>query len=118
MNILIQQGDVLLKKVGTQGVFENEYKEIPTDAKKVSGNLLYKGELNSHALFDGEFEMFDYDNVRFVRVIKETTLDHVKDHNSRVRAEHHSQKIEPGDYFLDIVLEYDHLKEESRRIVD
>lgn len=114
------QGDCILKKVGIFDVFEKEYAEIPKQAKEVKTNLLLKGDTNSHALYGGEFQILEHDSVLFVNVTKETTLDHVKDHNALTpqHAEHHAQTIEVGQYFVAPLMEYDHLKEESRRVID
>lgn len=115
-----QQGDVLLKKIGIYDVFQKEYSEIPKEAKPVKTNLVLKGQTNSHALYGGEFEILEHDGVLFIDVKAETTLDHVKDHNSLnpEHAEHHAQKIEVGQYFVSPLYEFDHLKEESRRVID
>lgn len=119
-NLFYAQGDCLLKKVGIFDVFTVEHAEIPKDAKPVSGNLLLKGQTNSHALYGGEFQLLDHNGTLFVDVKKPTTLDHVKDHNSLapIHAEHHAQEIEAGQYFVSPLMEYDHLKEESRRVID
>jgi len=76
---LSQQGDCLVKKVGTFDIFEKEYAAIPKDAKETNSNVVLKGELNSHALYGGEFTVYDHDGVTFLKVIKPTVLDHVKD---------------------------------------
>ena len=119
-NLIIQQGDVILKKVGNFGVFEIEHSEIPTLAKEVKGNLLLKGQTNSHALYGGKFRLLQHENTLFVDVQEPTVLDHVKDHNSLnpEHAEHHAQTIEVGQYFLAPLMEYDHLLEESRQVID
>ena len=119
-NLIYQQGDVILKAIGTFGIFEKEYAKIPEDAKEVQGNLLLKGTINSHALYGGGFVLSEKDGVLFLDVIEPTTLDHVKDHRveSPEHAEHHAQVIDVGQYFLSPLMEYDHLKEESRRVVD
>lgn len=118
-NVVYQQGDCLLKKVGIHNVFQQEFESIPLDAQMIKTNLVLKGEMNSHALYGGKFEILKKNEVTFVRVLEETELDHVKDHSvGRDHAEHHAQRIAPGEYFVDQVLEYDHLKEESRRIID
>lgn len=119
-NLIYQQGDLILKAVGNFGIFEKEYSEIPNDAKKVKGNLLLKGQTNSHALYGGEFVLSEKDGVLFLEVIEPTVLDHVKDHNAALpeHAEHHAQTIEVGKYFVAPLLEYDHLLEESRRVID
>lgn len=112
------QGDCLIKKCGTNGVFKKEHKTIPSDAKKIDGNLVLKGQQNSHALYFGDFQLWEKDNVLFIEVKTPCVLDHVKDHKFQVRAEHHAQWIPVGKYFHDGILEYDHILEESRRVVD
>lgn len=114
----LQQGDVILKKCGIYGYFENEYSSIPDLAKPVSGNILLKGQTNSHALYGGKFQLFELDGQKFLRVEETAILDHVKDTVSNQRAEHHAQYVPPGEYFLDELLEFDHIKEESRRVID
>ncbi len=118
--LIIQQGDCLLKRCGEYGYFKVEHKEIPKEAKRVRGNLLLKGTTNSHALYGGKFELKSHNGVLFLNVIKETKLDHVKDHrvSKPKHAEHHAQKIEVGQYFLDGVMEYDHQQNEKRQVID
>ena len=120
MKHMIQQGDCLIKKCGVVGIFKKEFNSIPTEAKKVKGNLVLKGTTNSHALYGGKFELLTYEGTLFIKVIKETKLDHVKDHRTTKskHAEHHAIKIEPGEYFFDGVMEYDHMKNERRQVID
>lgn len=112
------QGDCLIKKCGSFGVFEVEHPAIPKDAKEVKGNLVLKGQTNSHALYFGEFKLYQSGETLFIDVLTPTILDHVKDHAHQVRAEHHAQWIPVGEYFHDGILEYDHIKQESRRVID
>lgn len=115
-----QQGDCLIKKIGAFGVFKKEFSEIPKDAKKIKGNLVLKGQTNSHALYGGKFQLFQKDDILFIRVIEPTVLDHVKDHLTKkaVKAEHHAQWIPVGDYFHTGVLERDHIRNETRQVID
>ncbi len=115
-----QQGDVLLKKCGKFGIFNVEHESIPKDAIKIAGNLILKGQTNSHALYNGEFQLYKSGETLFVRVDKATILDHVKDHTKKKmeKAEHHAQWIPSGEYFVDGVMEFDHLKEEARQVID
>lgn len=114
-----QQGDCIIKKCGKFDVFEVEHESIPSDAALRQGHLILKGQTNSHALYGGKFQLLEKDNVLFINVDEATVLDHVKDHNgARESAEHHAQWIPKGQYFFDGVLEYDHIKEESRQVVD
>jgi hypothetical protein len=116
---MTQQGDAIIKQCGHFGVFETEHSSIPKDATPKAGNLVLKGMTNSHALYGGKFQLLEKDNVLFIRVDEATVLDHVKDHNhGQERAEHHGQWIPPGEYFFDGVMEYDHIKEESRQVID
>lgn len=114
-----QQGDCLIKKCGVFGIFEKEFEGIPNDAKERPGNLVLKGQTNSHALYGGKFKLLEKDDVLFIKVEEATVLDHVKDHKAnRESAEHHAQWIPAGEYFFDGVMERDHLKEESRQVID
>lgn len=115
---LTSQGDCLIKKIGTKGVFETEYAKIPEEAVEVKDSLVLKGMSNSHALFGGAFKVFDYEGVKFIKVVETTVLDHVKDMQTKAHAEHHAQYIPPGEYFVDAIMEYDHVKKESRRVID
>lgn len=114
----IMQGDCILKKCGVYGIFEEEHDSIPKIAEPVSGNLLLKGSSNSHALYGGKFQILKLKDQIFLRVDETTVLDHVKDIKSNAKAEHHAQYVPPGEYFISELLEYDHLKEESRRVID
>ena len=118
--ILIQQGDCILKKCGITGVFKDEFQAIPKTAKKVTGNLILKGTTNSHALYGGKFQLYKDGERLFVDVKKACELDHVQDHRAKKpkHAEHHSQVIPVGQWFVDELLEYDHMLEESRRVID
>lgn len=121
MDKLIQQGDVIIKKCGVTGFFKDEQQDIPSTAKKVKGNLVLKGNTNSHALYGGKFQLYKDDKgVLFIEVTKETKLDHVKDHKvARPKhAEHHAIKIPPGKYFFSPVMEFDHQKNEARQVID
>lgn len=113
-----QQGDCLVKKCGTKGVFKVEYEKIPTDAKRLQSKVILQGRNNSHAIVAGEVELFEKEGRIFLWVKETATLDHVKDMKSLAHAEHHAQQIPPGEYFIDAVMEFDHLKEESRPVID
>lgn len=119
-NIIYQQGDVILKKCGVKGYFSIEHDDIPKKAKKIKGNLLLKGNTNSHALYGGKFQLYTNDGTTFLEVTKETKLDHVQDHKALKpkHAEHHAQKIAVGKYFLSTVMEFDHQKNEARQVID
>jgi hypothetical protein len=113
------QGDCLIKKCGKFGVFKTEHASIPKGTTPREGHLVLKGQTNSHALYGGKFNLMEKDGTLFIQVKEATVLDHVKDHSGpRESAEHHAQWIPPGDYFFDGILEYDHIKEESRQVID
>lgn len=120
MKYYIQQGDVIIKKCGEFGVFATEHAVVPQQAKKVKGNLVLKGQTNSHALYGGEFQLLTHEGTLFLDVKRETKLDHVQDHRALKpkHAEHHAIKIPKGQYFLSPLMEYDHMKEESRVVID
>lgn len=118
--IIIQQGDAILKKCGVTGIFKDEFASIPNTAKKIAGNLVLKGTTNSHALYGGKFTLYRDGERLFVDVKKATKLDHVQDHRAKKpkHAEHHAQVIPAGQWFVDELLEYDHMLEEARRVID
>lgn len=117
-----QQGDCLVKKCGTKGIFVTEYEDIPVTAKKLpeGSSLVLKGQSNSHALYGGKFSLYlaESSGTIFVDVEETTVLDHVEDIRTGRKAEHHAQYIPPGKYFIDTVMEYNHIKEESKPLID
>lgn len=100
----IQQGDVLIKRIEK---FDEKRME-----KKIGG-VLQEGETTGHAhrLSGDGFTIFQEPTTkqRFLRVVKTTPLTH---------EEHKEFDIPPGDYVIDIVREYDHFEEETRRVLD
>lgn len=98
--MLIQQGDVLIKKVET------------IKGKKLKHLTLAQGEKTGHhhTITEGEAELYEENGVLYLRVkSEEATLTH---------QEHKPIVIEKGDYEIGIVQEYDHFTEEARRVED
>lgn len=95
----VQQGDVCL--------FDDNF--ALKDLKKLRGDLLHKGIQNHHRLKGGAFQMYTDGKDRFLSVSRATKLVH---------EEHKPITLTKGKYKLRIVLEYDHLLEESRQVVD
>ena len=98
--MLIQQGDVLIKKV-------SEVK-----GKKLKHLTLAKGEHtgNHHTITEGDAELYEHEGTLFLKVkSEEATLTH---------QEHGPVTIPRGDYEIGIVQEYDHFAEEARRVRD
>lgn len=117
-----QQGDCLIKKVGAEfkDVFETSFDEIPSDAKPVKSRVLLKGLNNSHAIVKGECDIFEKDGRIFLVPKTDCILDHVTDMRTLRHAEHRAQVIPPREkgYFVDAVNEFDHGKEEQRKVID
>jgi hypothetical protein len=96
----LQQGDVLIKKV-------SEVK-----GKKLNHLTLAKGEMTGHhhTITKGDAELYEHEGTLFLRVNSETAeLTH---------QEHKMIEIPKGDYEIGIVREFDHFKEEARRVAD
>ena len=91
-----QHGDVILKEC-----------EKPTNVEILKTNLLYQGMNHQHKV-KGKFSIGKV-NEKIYLHSKGCELYH---------DEHHSMNIPEGIYELSIVLEYDHLLEESRTIID
>lgn len=93
---IYQQGDVLLKTIPK-----------PTGVTLEKTDLLYKGEQHHHRM-KGKFKIATKGEQKFVHS-KGATLFH---------EEHKDVEIPEGFYEMDIVREYDHALEESRRVID
>lgn len=99
-NMLLQQGDVLIKKVDS------------VKGKKLNHLTLAKGENTGHhhTITKGEAELYEHEGTLFLRVNSdEAILTH---------QEHGTITIPKGDYQIDIVREYDHFSEEAKRVQD
>lgn len=97
-----QQGDVILVPVEIKG-------RLP----KIDGNVLQHGEATGHAhrFFSDDFSIVEDKKTqkRYLRVVEPGALRH---------EEHKEINLPSGDFEIRIVREYDHFKEESRRVVD
>lgn len=98
MNLYFQTGDVLYFQI----------KELPKDVIDLKTDLFHKGDNHSHKV-KGDFSIFKLNNDMFLECKSECELYH---------EEHKSIMIPIGIYKKGIVLEYDHLKEESRKVID
>ena len=96
--------------------FINPPSEIKGEKQK--SNLVLKGITNSHALYDGEFDIYKDEENLFIDVKTFAILDHVRDEKTRVHAEHHAQYIPAGKYFFRGVQEFDHLEQMARQVID
>lgn len=110
-----QQGDCMLIQLGDKN-FENSPTQITGEL--TIDNVILKGEVNSHALYDGEFDIYRDGEKIFVDVKTFAILDHVKDAESRSHAEHHAQYIPVGKYYFKGILEFDHLEQMARQVID
>lgn len=91
-----QQGDVILKEC-----------EKPSNIEKLKTDLLWKGQ-NHHHRLRGKF---------MIGKVKDDLFVHSKG-SELFHEEHKTLEIPEGFYKLDIVKEYDHFLEESRRVID
>jgi hypothetical protein len=98
--MLIQQGDVLVKKV-------SEVK-----GKKLKHLTLAKGEHTGHhhTITEGEAELYENEGTLFLKVKSEEAI--------LTHQEHGPVTIPKGDYEIGIVQEYDHFAEEARKVQD
>lgn len=111
-----QQGDCALVQIGDTK-FIGAPSEITGELSK--DNTILKGITNSHALFEGEFDIYRSDKHIFIDVKTFAILDHVKD-NDRTKSgdNHHAQYIPKGKYFFREILEFDHLEKLARQVID
>lgn len=98
--MLIQQGDVLIKKVSAVA------------GKKLNHLTLAKGEHTGHhhTITEGDATLYEENGVLYLHVdSKQAILTH---------QEHSPVTIPRGDYEIGIVQEYDHFAEEARNVQD
>jgi hypothetical protein len=93
-----QTGDVLYKKQD----------KLPKGLKKIKGNLIHEGR-DHHHLIKGKFELLTLGGDLFIKVKETCQLTH---------PEHKTVDLPPGIYKKMIVMEYDHMAEESRQVQD
>lgn len=99
-----QHGDLILMKVS----------DIPKDAKRQkieNGFIIERGEgVHTHIFPDvSGIEVFEKDGQTYVRVNKETQLDH---------EEHGKQTVKPGIYRKNIERVWDYETTEARNVID
>lgn len=102
--LLLQQGDTLYFAIP----------ELPPGLEEeVGNNVVQHGEATGHAhrLHGDGFRLYKNpkDDVRYLRIVNVTALRH---------DEHKEIWIQPGDYRIGVVQEYDHFSEEARRVAD
>lgn len=93
-----QHGDVIL----------HEVESIPKGANKIAGKTFHKGLNHSHDL-RGSFSLHKHGEDLFLKAGKGCEIFH---------DEHKALKIPAGVYRKGVVLEYDHMAEESRQVID
>lgn len=96
--IYLQTGDVIYKL----------HDILPADSVKLVGNLIHKGNNHFHRI-NGNFELYNKGEDMFILAMDTCDLVH---------EEHKTIQLPAGLYKKGIVLEYDHLLEESREVVD
>lgn len=94
---MYQQGDVLLKP-----------STIPVNTLKLETDLVHKGE-NHHHRMRGDFDLLQDGEELLIDCKEDCELFH---------EEHKTLVIPKGTYRKSIVMEYDHIMEESRWVID
>lgn len=84
-----------------------------TKKEKLNSNVIAEGEVTGHfhRLEGNSFELYKSaeEECLLVKVLEKTNLNH---------DEHHTVELLPGNYKESSVNEYDHFKEEARKVVD
>lgn len=103
-NMFHQQGDILIEPA-----------KIPTGTKDKPGNVLAEGEVTGHAhrvVCDegAEAKLLELGGQLFLRILGGNA--------QVIHEEHKPQTLEPGDYQIRKVREFDHFAEEARDVAD
>ena len=103
----LQQGDVNIIKPDKLPEFSEWSKPV-----KIETGVVRKGTAtgHSHRIVGDEFTLFRQDMRLFAKIIS--------DDCRVVHEEHKSIELKPGKYEFVETVEYDHFREESRRVVD
>lgn len=95
----LQTGDVIYKSID----------KLPRlGRKKIAGNLIHKGE-NHHHVIQGKFALYTHGDEMFIDAKGTCQLEH---------EEHKTLELPKGVYKKELVNEYDHFLEESRKVID
>ena len=94
----LQQGDVLLFPVSN----------LPKNTKPLPAGVLHRGLHHTHGV-EGKHALDESDGITYLRAFEQCRLTHT---------EHGGFEVPPGIYIKDIVKEYDHWSEESRKVID
>ena len=98
-----QQGDVIFRRIN-----KIDEKSLTT----ITSSIIQEGEATGHAhrLTSGDYSFYSSpNNRRFLRVINPATITH---------EEHAPITLEPGEYEIGIVREYDPFEKLIRSVVD
>lgn len=102
---LRRHGDVLL--------FTSKGFKIPSSVRLKAQKLIHKGTNNSHVISRGTSLIGESGEKKYLRIKSAATVSHVGGSST-----HASKPLPIGDYWVEIQTEYDHLLEESRKVVD
>lgn len=97
-----QHGDLLLKKID----------KIPDGAVEKKSDIILSGEHTNHhhrIARNAQAVILVLGAIQYLRVFDDTPITH-EEHKERI--------LPPGDYEIDQVREFDHFKEEAKRVID
>lgn len=104
---------VKMRRHGDVMILTKQGFEIPKSIKLKTDKLIHKGNNNSHVISKGMALVGSEGDKKFLRVVKDAVVSHVGG-----SATHESKPLPKGDYWVEIQTFYDHLTEESKRVVD
>lgn len=104
--MLFRHGDVLIKTT-------DDFK-IEKGIKLKPVKVLHKGQNHDHYFSKGKVMVGEIGDQRVIRILQKATISHGRGNSS----EHASKILPKGDYWVEIQTEYDHLTEESRKVID
>ena len=102
-----------LRRHGDVLILSQKGFSIPKSVKLKKGNLIHQGTNNAHVISKGEMSIGEKDGKKYMRVLKPSVVSHVGG-----SATHESKPIPKGDYWVEIQTFYDHLTEESKKVID
>ena len=99
-DVVLRHGDVNFKK------YSGPTNEIKNLTEK---GIIHEGNNNNHEFISGLFEIQNINDKKICIVLDDSIIGH---------NEHGNLTVPPGTYEISIALEFDHWKEEARKVID
>jgi hypothetical protein len=106
-------GSIEMRRHGDVLILTQDGFSIPKSVELKAGKLIHQGTNNAHVISKGEVKFGEYQGKKVMRVLKPSIVSHVGGSST-----HKDGELPEGDYWYEIQTFYDHITEESKRVID